>query len=86
MVISETERDLLEAIEEVGYGELYDIRAGEDRPLIERPLSERQMAFIRDLRRKTRFNRLIIHDSEPAMAEIDGETSNRLRCLKKIKY
>ena len=44
------------------------------------------MSFIRNLRRKTLFNKLIIHDSEPTMAEIDGETFNRLRCLKKIKF
>ena len=86
LVISETEKDILAAIEEVGYGEIYEVHAGGDKPLIERTLTDREMSFIRNLRRKTLFNKLIIHDSEPTMAEIDGETFNRLRCLKKIKF
>jgi hypothetical protein len=84
--VSAKELEILEDIEDVGYGELYDVRAGETRPIKVVSVSERAQNFIKALRREKHFPLVVIHDSEPATAEYPSKTPNGRACKRKIRF
>ena len=77
---------LLDDIEEVGFGELYRVRSKQGPPTQIIQLSERSASFIKALRELGNFTKVVIHEGEPSLAELDGFTSNGTACLKKIKF
>ena len=84
--VNRGEMALLDDIEEVGFGELYQVCAGQDPPTRVIQLSERSANFIKALRALGNFKKVVIHEGEPSLAELDGHTSNGTACLKKIKF
>jgi hypothetical protein len=90
LAVSKAEAELLDDIAEIGYGELYGVEAiggsleGEVGSL--RRISPRAVAFLKALRRGERFDKVIIHDGEPVMAESEGTTRSGRGCLAKTKF
>jgi len=86
MEISIVESGIFDDIAEIEYGELYDIELVESETLTRKSLTPRQLSFIKTLRREKTFFKVIIHDSEPQYAVVDGETFNGRPCQKKFKF
>lgn len=78
---------LVEDIEEVGFGELYNIRYDKnERPTQMIEVSEKTRLFLKFIRNLGEANRLIVHDSEPSILEYRTKTKNGNKCLKKMKF
>ena len=73
----------LQVIEEVGHGEIYAVDlASSDRVEAEITGSARSLWEL--VRAGSKIEKLLIHDGQPAFAEIDCEIGG-FRCRKKIK-
>ena len=85
--ITSYERKLLELIEEVGYGEIYAVEQPPDPlpHLYEMEISDKTASFLKLVRQGETFDKVVIHDSEPSIAEKQGHLYG-FRCLKKIKF
>lgn len=81
---TEDEISLLDDVDEVGYGEIYNV-ATKDGPTRTIEITEKQKNLLSVLRIVKKANRLIIHDGEPTMIEYRGATENGRKCLKKMK-
>jgi hypothetical protein len=85
--VTSYERNLIECIEEIGYGEIYAIK----RPpkallqLYEVEISEKTADFLKLVRQGQAFDRVVVHDSEPSIAEYERHSCG-FRCLQKIKF
>lgn len=87
--VSYIEKQVLEAIEEIGYGELYDIQrdpAGYRNARFPVEISPKTANFIRFIRQGLGPCKVIVHDSEPTAAEYEDKTKSGIRCLKKIRF
>ena len=84
--LSAHERMLLNEIEEVAYGELFDIHYKDEEIDTSLEVSLKCKSFIQTLRKRKRITRIIIHDCEPVIAEIECNTTSGLKCLQKIKF
>jgi hypothetical protein len=63
------ELDLLEVIEEIGYGEFYGVQSTPEEPSQTVEITPRTKNFLLALKRIGRFRKVIVHDSEPTQAE-----------------
>lgn len=86
LAITPYEQGLLDDIEEIGYGELYGVKSDDKTPSRMIDSSDRYMHFIRELRKLGEFAKVVIHDSEPTLAEFPSTTKNGRHCLKRIKF
>jgi len=86
MRISAVEAEILDDIEEIGFGELYDIGTSEGSLSLLRALSFRQQQFICILRRERHFDKIVIHESEPQYAIKNSKTGNERPCQIKYKF
>ncbi len=86
LAVSKREIALIHDIADIGYGEVFDVKNSDDPPVITCPLTERQTAFLKTLRREKRFAKVIVFDGEPTSAEQSGETGNGLRYRKKYRF
>ncbi len=84
--ISAHEVTFLEDIEDIGFGELYDVSLVDEPNIIEMELSPRQRSFIVTLRREKFFDKVMIHDSSPQYAVQVGMTNNGRECQFKFKF
>jgi hypothetical protein len=84
--VTENERSILEDIDEIGHGELYDLAHLEQQPGKVVQISQKVAEFLRTLKSIKRASRLTIHDSEPCVLEYRTTTANGRRCLKRIKF
>ncbi len=85
--VSPEEADLIEAIDLVGYGELYsvDVPAGGGE-FIECELPKATQDLILYIRSGfPHIDILTVHHGQPAFAEFDGEIRG-FRCRKKVKF
>jgi hypothetical protein len=84
--VSKAEAALIGEIEQICYGEILDLLAVRD-PL-DRNFSgtQRQLNFLKALRQEGKLDRVIIHDGEPAAAEIQGLTRGGFRFIRKLKF
>jgi hypothetical protein len=83
---TENERSILDDIEEVGYGELYDIEHSDQQPEKVVQVSQKILKFFRTLKSIKQVSKLIIFDGEPSILEVRTKTENGRRCLKRIKF
>ena len=86
LTISQDELTILKDMVEIGYGELYDINDTEGSVVASSPLWERQFNFVKLLREHKHFDKVVIFDAEPTVAEAKGVTTNRRKCLVKVKF
>jgi hypothetical protein len=84
LVLNETELQLVDLFEAVGYGEIYDVRITAEPGHIPREVGERTARCLKQLRKLGRANKIVVHDSEPAYMEIDQKI-NGFDCLIKTK-
>ena len=84
--VTDAEVALLEDLEEVGFGELFNVfhEEGPKSRLVD--VSDREVAFLKTLRKIKGFERVVVHDSEPASAEWQITTLNGRKALKKHKF
>lgn len=83
------EADIIEDIEEVGYGELLDVVRPNDIDLglqIEVTKHEAFQLLLKELRIQEAFNKVIIHGSLPAYGVSEGRTESGRLCVKKFKF
>ena len=86
VLISPGERNLIADIREIAYGEIYEANAEKPSNLSSMPLSEKEAKLIRALRDNSKIDKIIIHDNEPASAEITGVTQGGRKYLKKLRF
>lgn len=89
LLLSPQEILIIEDIEEVGYGELLDVRKPNDLHMgvkIEVTKHEAFQLLFKELRQQEAFDSIIIHGSLPAYAIISGETEGGHLCVKKYKF
>lgn len=84
--ITATEWEILQDIKEIGYGELYNLVSINGPKDVNVDVTEKTAGFIKYFRRQEVIRLLIIHDSEPALAEIDTLTEHGRGCSKKHKF
>ena len=63
------ELDLLEVIEEIGYGEFYGVQSTREEPSQAVEITTKTKNFLVALKRIGNFRKVIVHDSEPTQAE-----------------
>ncbi len=83
------EMDIIEDIEEVGYGELLDVVKPNDLHAgvkVEVIKHEAFQLLLKELRTQEAFNKIIIHGSLPAYGILDGRTEGGRLCVKKFKF
>jgi hypothetical protein len=86
--ITEAERKLLADIEELKYGEIYDVELPESEKSTLILLSEQKKRLIEEIRTGHRFFLMIqVHQGEPAYAEVLYNTKHsNLRSKKRLKF
>ncbi len=82
---TEDEISLLGDIDEIGYGELYNVERLPQPHFKIIEITEQIKRLFEILKKVKKVNRLIIHDGEPTMIEYRGMTGGGRRCLKKMK-
>ena len=83
------EVNIIEDIEEVGYGELFDVVKPNDIHMgiqIEVIKHEAFQLLLKELRTQEAFDRIIIHGSLPAYGILAGRTKGGHLCVKKFKF
>ena len=86
--ISPQEAEIIEDIEEVGYGELRVVLTPTDvaGDKIEVTKHEAFQLLLKELQRREMFDTIIIHGSLPAYATIASHTASGRLCVKKFKF
>jgi hypothetical protein len=84
MRVSKVENLLLNAMTEVGYGEIYSVIISPANHSLNVDVSEARREVIETLRTGKEISILVIHQGEPAYMEIDDKTLG-FRCRKKHK-
>jgi hypothetical protein len=84
--VTENERSILEDIDEIGHGELYDLRHVDQLPEKLIDVSKKFVRFFRILKSIKQASKLIIHNGEPSVLEYRTTTTSGRRCLKRIKF
>lgn len=84
--VSSAELKLITDIQDLGYGEIYNVKVERVPAMHAFPASERFRALLKFLRQGNLIGKLIIHDSEPTLAEQAGTTTNGRACLIKTKF
>jgi len=81
------EAALAEDIEEIGFGELYDVQHSEDERAKQRiTITEKTRHFFLLLRRIGKATKVVIHDGEPTQLECyTRAAATGYPCLKKYK-
>jgi hypothetical protein len=85
LLITEEEQKLLQDIEDVAFGELFGVQLQQQPASDFAHLSDKAGAMIRFLRSGKRV-KLIVHDSEPSMAEYITRAPSGRWCKKRIKF
>lgn len=86
---SPQEMDIINDIEEVGYGELFDVQCPNDDHVGEKIEVTRHEAFkslLKELRTKEQFDKIIVHSGLPAYGTLQGRTEGGRLCVKKFKF
>jgi len=66
---TQQEVDLLEVIEEIGYGEIYLVERVPEEPKTVVEITTKTKNFFLALKRINKFKKILVHDSEPTQAE-----------------
>lgn len=88
LYVTEYERNIIEDIEEIGYGEIFDIHHlfGGPEPSIQIVKHEAFKYLFQALREQGSFNKVIIHGSLPAYGVKEDTTEGGHSCVKKFKF
>jgi len=85
-LISAPEYQLLEAIKEVYYGELFGVQVDDNAKWIDYELTQAEVDLLSFIRDGTQYiDILTVHCGQPAFAEIDMKLHG-FRCRKKVKF
>ena len=86
--ITKHEQQIIEDIEEVGYGEIYGIHPLDEVEIPDIPITKHEAfkELISELRKNNRFDRIIIHGSLPAYGVFQTVTEGGRSCVKKFKF
>ena len=84
LVLNESELQLVDLFEAIGYGEIYDVRITGEPGHIPREVGDRTARCIKQLRKLGHVGKIVVHDSEPAYLEVD-QNINGFDCLIKTK-
>ena len=85
LLLNNAELELLDTFETVGHGEILHVKASAEPPHTNKQVSHKTARFFATLRGAGSFDKVIVHDSEPAYAE-NSRTINQLECLVKTKF
>jgi hypothetical protein len=80
-LLTKDEADILDAAEQVMYGELLDVEITSTQPAVSKQVTAAQIAFIQVLRDEglSKLDQIIVHNGTPSQIEVDGQ-------FKTIKY
>lgn len=84
LALNNTETELLDTIQRLGYGEIYDLEKNSAPPVRVQEITLAERDLIKLLRQQP-LSKLIIHDSQPKSAEHPIKINGR-RCLQKIRF
>jgi len=82
--VSSEEAAILDDIEDVAFGEIYNLRSEQKGPFKPFLLSPEAANFITELRAHP-IDKVVIHQSEPTLIEYTDTTPNGHRCLRRKK-
>ena len=83
------EIDIVNDIEEVGYGEIYDVRCPNDDDVggkVEVTRHEAFKSLLKELRTVKKFDKIIVHGGLPAYGTFEDRTEGGHLCVKKFKF
>ena len=84
--VSEAEAALVSEIDEICYGEILSVLAPKQAPDRDFIGTDRQINFLKALRREGKLDKVTIHDGEPTAAEIRGTSKNGFNFVRKLKF
>jgi hypothetical protein len=86
LAVTDEERKLIEDIQELRFGEIYEISLERKQMSAVMPLSEKQKQLLQALRQGRRIEKLTVHEGEPTAAEIKDKTKHGRDCLRKVRF
>jgi len=87
LLLSQEDQALLEDIEELIYGELFNIERSNGKDgFRHKEVTDRTAVFFKALTKYERFDRVIIHDCEPVGAEMTITTASGRKALRKLRF
>jgi hypothetical protein len=86
LAVTDEERKLIEDIQELRFGEIYEISLERGQVSAVIPLSEKQKQLLQALRQGRRIEKLTVHEGEPTAAEIKDKTKYGRDCLRKVRF
>lgn len=84
--ITADEKSIIDDIKEIGYGEIYVVRANKEGIRQPKNMSGCTRNLILLLRTGITITALTVHNGEPTMAEILSNTKNNRQCIIKHKF
>ena len=85
-LVSTPEYQLLEAIREVKFGELFGVQVDDQAKWIDYELSQAEIDLLTFVREGNQYiDILTVHNGQPTLAETDYKISG-FRCRKKVKF
>jgi len=84
--VSEQEAILLQDIENVAFGEVFDVENCDAKPTRVLTVDDKAFNFIKNLRSIGTFAKVTVHDGLPSGAEYMSKTPSGLKCLRKIRF
>jgi hypothetical protein len=87
LLLSLEEKLLVETIEDIGYGHLYDVRIADSEKSFAKKLRDGNANFIEYLRESgyAEVEKIDVHDKEVKYVEVHGE-KNGIKFTKKIRF
>lgn len=84
--VTDTEIALVDDIQSIGHGEIYDVAFKTGTPHGEMIIDKSFATLIRMLKNGTKFGTITIHDSLPYIGHLEGKTNSGYRYLQKVKF
>ena len=84
--LTESEKELLDEIQAIGYGEIYDVSFKVGAPYGMEKIDFSFITLFRLLKSGIKFNVIVIHDNSPSIGQLDGKTNSGYRYLQKVKF
>jgi hypothetical protein len=84
--LSDSEKELMEEIQSIGYGEIYNVAFKTGAPYGQELIDDRFAMLFRLLKSTTKFDIITIRDSAPYIGQRAGTTNSGRKYIQKFKF
>ncbi|HMN11171.1 MAG TPA: hypothetical protein PKD55_02455 [Bellilinea sp.] len=85
--VSQTEKDLVDTIKELQFGEVLELELTEDQPTIDLTVSRQTKELLNLIQDGNRFLHSIrVHQGEPTLAEVPWRSRTGISCRKQYRF